>query len=109
MQYAYVMQYDRDVSLQGHCVYGKINFGDQGSQKIRTGTHHFRTSHHPTLKMFVLYLQYFVRIKFFWFCNSLSASLLYWFVTRRLLSRRIVTQISPYNGFLLTQAKTYLI
>jgi len=39
---------DRDGSMQGHCVFGKIHFGDQGSQKIRTGTHRFRTSHHPT-------------------------------------------------------------
>jgi len=38
------MNNDWDVSMQGHCVSGTIHFGDQGSQKIRTGTSHFRTS-----------------------------------------------------------------
>jgi len=42
------MQNGRDVSMQGHCVSGTIHFGDQGSQKIRTGTHRFGTSRHPT-------------------------------------------------------------
>jgi len=28
--------------MQGHCVYGTIYFGDQGSRRISTGTHHFR-------------------------------------------------------------------
>jgi hypothetical protein len=39
---------DRDVSMQGHFVSGTIHLGDQGSQKIRTGTHRFGTSRHPT-------------------------------------------------------------
>ena len=33
--------------MQGHCVSGTIHPGDQGSQKIRTGTHRFRTSRLP--------------------------------------------------------------
>jgi len=41
-------QNDRDVSMKGHCVHGTIYLGDQGSQNIRTGTHGFGTSGHPT-------------------------------------------------------------
>jgi len=40
---------DRDVSFKGHSVSGTINFGDQGSHKIRTRTHRFGTSHHPAI------------------------------------------------------------
>jgi len=40
---------DRDVSMQGHCVPWMINFGDQGSQKTRSGTHRFGTSYHHTV------------------------------------------------------------
>jgi len=45
---------DEDVSMQGHCVYGMIHFDDQGSQNIRTGTHRFRTFHHPMDQSFKL-------------------------------------------------------
>jgi len=31
------MQYDRDVSIKGHCVSGMINFGDQEPQKFVLG------------------------------------------------------------------------
>ena len=41
------MHNDGDVSTQGHCVSGTIHLGDQGSQKIGTGTHRFGTSRHP--------------------------------------------------------------
>jgi len=44
-----LMQNGRDLSMRGHCVYGTIHFGDQGSQKIRTGTHCFGTHRHPTV------------------------------------------------------------
>jgi len=47
--YAFAMHYDRDATIQGHCVSRTINVGDQGSQKIRTGTHRFGTSFHPTI------------------------------------------------------------
>jgi len=43
-----LVQNDRDVSIQGHCVSGTIHLGDHGSQKIRTGTHRLGTSRHPT-------------------------------------------------------------
>jgi len=49
---------DRDVSIQGHCVSGTIDLGDQGSQNIRTGTHRFGTSRHPTI--FQLFPEYTV-------------------------------------------------
>jgi len=42
------------VSMQGHCVSETINFGDQGSQTIHSGTHRFRMFHHPTHKCTVL-------------------------------------------------------
>jgi len=42
------MQNDRDVSMKGHWVSGTIHLGDQGDQKICTGTHRFETSRHPT-------------------------------------------------------------
>ena len=35
--------------MQGHCVTRDDLFGDQGSQKIRTGTHRFGTSRHPNI------------------------------------------------------------
>jgi len=43
---------DRDVGIlqQEHCVSGTIHFRDQKIQKIRTGTHRFRTPHHPTVR-----------------------------------------------------------
>ena len=34
-----LVQNDRDVSMLGHCVSRTIHLGDQGSQKIGTGTH----------------------------------------------------------------------
>ena len=34
--------------MQGHCVSGTIHLGDQGFQKISTGTHRFGTSRHLT-------------------------------------------------------------
>jgi len=34
-----LMQNDRDVSMQGHCVSGTIHLANQGFQKIRAGTH----------------------------------------------------------------------
>jgi len=43
-----IMHNDRDVSIQGHCVARDDQFGDQGSQNLRTGTHRFGTSRHPT-------------------------------------------------------------
>jgi len=43
------VQNARDVSMQGQCVSGTIHFWDQGSLKIRTGTHRFGTSRHPTV------------------------------------------------------------
>jgi hypothetical protein len=45
-----LVQNDREVSMQGHCVSGTIHLGDQGSQNIRSGTHRFRTSRHPTFE-----------------------------------------------------------
>jgi len=44
-----LVQSDRDGSMQRHCVSGTIHLGDQGSQKIRAGTHRFGTSRHPTV------------------------------------------------------------
>jgi len=35
--------------MQGHCVSGTTHLGEQGSQKIRTGTHRFGTSRHPSV------------------------------------------------------------
>ena len=46
-----LVENDRDVSMQGQCLSGTIHFGDQGSEKIRTGTHCFETSRHPTVKI----------------------------------------------------------
>ena len=46
----WLVQNCRDGSMQGHCVSGKIHIGDQGSQIIRTGTHRFGMSRHPTEK-----------------------------------------------------------
>ena len=34
-QYVFVMHTDRDVSMQGYCLSGKVHFAEQGSQKIR--------------------------------------------------------------------------
>jgi len=45
-----LVQIDRDVSMQGHCVSGTIHLGDEGSQNIWTGTHRFRPSRHPTIQ-----------------------------------------------------------
>jgi len=42
------MHIDWNVSIQGDCVSGTIHFGDRGSQKIRKGTHRFRTSCPPS-------------------------------------------------------------
>jgi len=50
---------DRDVSMQGHCVSGRIDLGDQGSQNIRTGTYHFGTFRHPTFEIISHKLQKF--------------------------------------------------
>jgi len=44
----WLVQHDRDASVQGHCVSGTIHLWDQGSQKFRTGTHRFGTSRYPT-------------------------------------------------------------
>jgi len=44
-----LMQNDRDISLQAHCVSETIHLGDKGSQKIRKGTHRYGTSRHPTI------------------------------------------------------------
>jgi len=44
----WLIQNYSDISMQGHCVSGTINLGDQGSQNIHTGTHRFGTSRHPT-------------------------------------------------------------
>ena len=46
----WLVQNGRDVSMQGHCVFGTINQGDQGSQNILTGTNRFGTPRHPTQK-----------------------------------------------------------
>ena len=43
-----LVQNDRDVSLQGYCIFGTIDLGDQGSQNNHTGTHCFGMSRHPT-------------------------------------------------------------
>jgi len=45
-----LVQNDRDVSMQGHCVSGSLHLGDQGSENIRTGTHRLGTSRHPTVQ-----------------------------------------------------------
>jgi len=45
-----IMPYDRDVSIKGHCVTRKDSIADKGFQNIRTGTHRFGTSRHPTDK-----------------------------------------------------------
>jgi len=45
----YVMENDRDVLIQGHCVSGAIYLGGQRSQKICMGTHRFGFSCHPTI------------------------------------------------------------
>jgi len=37
-----VMHNDGDVSIEGHCVYGTIHFGDQGSEKNLYGDKSFR-------------------------------------------------------------------
>jgi len=42
-----IMHNDRNALMQEHCVPTDDIFGDQGSQKIRTGTHRFGTSCHP--------------------------------------------------------------
>ena len=47
-----LMQNDRDISLQGHCVSVTNRLGDQGSQNIRMGAHRFWTSRHPTKILF---------------------------------------------------------
>jgi len=44
----WLVQNGRNVSMQGRCFSGTIHLGDQGSQNIRTGTHRFGTSCHPT-------------------------------------------------------------
>jgi len=44
-----LMHNSRKALMQGHCLSGTTNFGDQGSPKTRTGTHRCRTSHHPTI------------------------------------------------------------
>ena len=44
-----LVQNDSDVLMQGHCVIGTNHLGDQTSKSIRTGTHRFGTSRHPTL------------------------------------------------------------
>jgi len=49
-----LVQNDRDVSLKGHCVSGTIRLGDQGSQNIRTGSHRFGTSRHPTVILLIV-------------------------------------------------------
>ena len=41
--------------MQGYCVPGTCHFGDQGSWKVRSGTHHFTKSNHPTSVPFVQY------------------------------------------------------
>jgi len=53
----WLVQNYRDVSMQGHCVSGTIHPGNQGSQKIRTGTqfqevqssHQIMQLHYPNL------------------------------------------------------------
>ena len=57
------MHNDRDVSMQGHYVTSDDILGNQGSQKIPTGTHRFGTSRHPHRKNITLELCTYVHCK----------------------------------------------